>query len=81
MTNIYCKELVHDPIHGNLKSMGGKLIWRIAYFFEVHEPTGKEVRNTSGNWESDDYEEEYECTYRKEVTEEEYGNRGDNNAN
>ena len=73
MTNIYCKELVHDPMHGTIKSMSGKLIWRIGYFFEVHEPTGREIPTTDhGNWEGDDYEEEYVRTSRKEISKEEY---------
>ena len=76
MSNIYSCELVYDPIHGTHKSMGGKLIWRIGYFFEVHEPTGREVPTTDhGDWGGDDYEEEYERTYRKEITEKEYDER------
>ena len=75
MTNIYCKELVHDPIHGTMKSMGGKLIWRIGYFFEVYEPTGEIVPDTSFEPGGDDYQDDYECTYRKEISKEEYENR------
>lgn len=77
MTNIYCKEFVYDPKNGVFKNMVGKLTWRIGYFLEKFEPTGREVRNTSGDWEGDDYEDEYECTYRKEISKEEYENRGD----
>ena len=73
MSNIYSRELVYDPKNGNLLNMGGQKTWRVGYFFEVLEPTGFEIPTTDhGNWEGDDYEEEYECTYRKEITEEEY---------
>tara|TARA_Y100000296_G_C5078198_1_gene208481 strand:+ start:309 stop:542 length:234 start_codon:yes stop_codon:yes gene_type:complete len=68
----YSKELVYDP-NGNLLNMGGQKTWRVGYFVENLEPTGREIPTTDhGNWEGDDYEEEYKRTYRKEISKKEY---------
>tara|TARA_Y100001951_G_scaffold70623_1_gene57424 strand:+ start:564 stop:794 length:231 start_codon:yes stop_codon:yes gene_type:complete len=72
MTNIYCKELVYDPKNGNLLNMGGQKTWRVGYFFETLEPTGNIIACTDFEPGGDDYQDEYECTYRKEISKEEY---------
>ena len=69
MSNVYCKELVYDPKYGTIENMGGQKTWRVGYFFEEHEPTGREVPCTGLD---DDYEEEHKRTYRKEISKEEY---------
>jgi hypothetical protein len=74
---IYSKEFVYDPKNGVLRNMAGQLTWRIRYFFEIHKPTGDEIRNTSFEPAGDDYKAQYECTYRKEISKEEY-ERGNN---
>ena len=68
----YQKDLVWTPGTGTMETMSGKLNWSFKYYLAWYEPTGFDVPTCSGNWEGDDYEEEFKETFRKKISKEDY---------
>jgi len=68
----YRKEFAYTPGTRTIESVNGKLNWSIKYFKVVVKPTGYEIPTCDGDWEGDDYEEEFKETFRKKISKEEY---------